>query len=224
MTPMHKPTITSNAFGAVVLIAGSLFLAGCPFKWWWLFHHHPHHAAAGTPVKDAGTQDAGTGDDAGADVSCGSRGLPPCASDEYCDFPESASCGDADAPGTCEPRPEVCTDQYDPVCGCNGVTYGNSCEAAAAGVSMRYEGECEPVASGDTCGGLLGLPCPGGEYCNFEPEALCGAADATGTCALIPDICTLQYEPVCGCDDVTYGNACQAAAAGVSVISEGECE
>ena len=39
-----------------------------------------------------------------------------------------------------------------------------------------------------------------------------------------PDqVCTEQYEPVCGCDDVTYSNSCYADAAGVSVWTVGEC-
>ncbi len=37
----------------------------------------------------------------------------------------------------------VCTLQYDPVCGCNGKTYGNACEAACASIEVQYTGECK---------------------------------------------------------------------------------
>src|SRR6185295_5432189 len=39
----------------------------------------------------------------------------------------------------------------------------------------------------------------------------------------IPEVCTDIFSPVGGCDDKTYPNAGSAAAASVSVVSEGEC-
>jgi hypothetical protein len=74
------------------------------------------------------------------------------------------------------------------------------------------------------CGGIAGIACPGGQYCSYPPEAQCGAADMSGTCATVPEVCTQQLDEVCGCDDKTYGNACAAARAGVSVRAKGPCE
>ncbi|MBK9254902.1 MAG: hypothetical protein IPM42_05390 [Saprospiraceae bacterium] len=36
-------------------------------------------------------------------------------------------------------------------------------------------------------------------------------------------ICTADFNPVCGCDKITYSNACVAACNGIEVVSTGEC-
>jgi hypothetical protein len=80
-----------------------------------------------------------------------------------------------------------------------------------------------PVDEPQACGGLAGLSCDEGEFCNFAPDAQCGAADQTGVCETLPEVCNGLVAPVCGCDDQTYNNECFAHAAGVSVSHEGAC-
>ena len=125
----------------------------------------------------------------------------------------SGPCTDAE----CGPRPgapnELCSD---------GVTVGGpgECLRDDSGACGWEIVECPAPQA---CGARLGDTCGEGEFCNWDLGGICGRADATGTCAPVPQVCTREYNPVCGCDDRTYSNACTANAAGVSVLSQGEC-
>lgn len=70
----------------------------------------------------------------------------------------------------------MCIMLYAPVCGENGKTYGNSCEAACEQVPVAHPGACGQP--GDFCGGIAGLTCAANLNCTMNGNY----PDAGGTC------------------------------------------
>lgn len=99
----------------------------------------------------------------------------------------------------------MCTANYDPVCGKNGKTYSNSCEADCEGVPVASPGVCtEPV---ETQGASSTSTSSGSK------------SSSVGSC-----VCPMVWKPVCTSNGKTRGNRCEANCRGETVVRESECE
>jgi hypothetical protein len=130
-----------------------------------------------------------------------------CVPNETCREDSQCARGELCFDGLCEAV--GCPENYAPVCGVDGQTYGNACEANVAHVAVAYEGECNAdgrcMSNRDCADGLV---CDPYEY----------------TCRPACAVDCLRYEPVCGTDGRTYGcGEADATCNGVRVAYEGEC-
>jgi hypothetical protein len=145
-----------------------------------------------------------------APATCGGIAGLPCPEGQVCVFPIGACFPDAS--GTCRPQPAECPEGGRPVCGCDGVSYRNACEAQQAGVVIAHRGACQGQC-------FEQQDCAPDDCCIY-PAGECGGL---GECQPKPDFCPLVIDPVCGCDGQTYSNACFAHMDCESVAHEGEC-
>lgn len=95
--------------------------------------------------------------------------------------------------------------------------------AGVLAISAALANEAPGTESG-MCGGIAGFRCGAGLFCEMAPEARCGAGDMSGICRKTPEVCTEEYNPVCGCDGQTYANDCVRQAAGTGKLKAGACD
>lgn len=131
-----------------------------------------------------------------------------------------------DQVGVCGAPVTDCGSDSPPVCGCDGVTYPNACDAEAKGMSVAASGACcvVPSCAGgeaidtdadgcpDTC------PCVDSSQCATDQRCAVATCGDVGVCAACSD--TTDAVPVCGCDGVTWPSACEAPS---GVKHEGAC-
>jgi hypothetical protein len=143
----------------------------------------------------AGSGGTGNGGSAGNAGSAGSGGAScvdntACNDSDYCSKP---SCG-AVAPGHCAPRPASCTGtKQATVCGCDGITYHDSCLLHSNGQNSSGSGECAKADDGTLgCSSSDELACTAkGGVCAYKAELGCAAIPTVnkGVCWILPATC-----------------------------------
>lgn len=83
-------------------------------------------------------------------------------------------------------------------------------------------GDCHPSCTYKGPGNWNG--CSGNEICAIGlGDCMLRVAEQDGVCYTPSGTCTMEYFPVCGCDNDTYANSCSAYAAGVNIQYAGVC-
>jgi hypothetical protein len=100
---------------------------------------------------------------------------------------------------------------------------GSSYELVAATFYSRlvHQAPTPPVAQ--TCGGIAGIPCAQGLWCDPAPANACNGADLAGVCKDPTALCAQVYQPVCGCDGRTYSNDCVRVQSQAQLAHDGAC-
>ncbi|MEM4347064.1 MAG: hypothetical protein QW802_00550 [Candidatus Altiarchaeota archaeon] len=99
-----------------------------------------------------------------------------CEKDSFCEF----SVGACKGQGECTLKPEVCSAEVKPVCGCDGKTYPNDCVRKQKGVSKLHDGVCSAVTTTTTSSTTTTTTITGFTVGSFT----CKKNDGSYTCSL----------------------------------------
>ncbi|MDI1445671.1 hypothetical protein [Polyangium sp. 6x1] len=169
----------------------------------------------GGSTASTGVGGMGGGGGGSSGKPCGGFAGTVCGPDEWCDF-QNDRCGDTDLTGICKPRPSACPDAYFPTCACNGMVYGNACDAAAAGSDVSDLGNCEPPSD-------KLFPCghnfcdEATQYCQKTTSDVVNEPDSF-QCAPIPAAC--GGAPNCAClNDPCAQFSCDSVSGGGILVT-----
>ncbi len=130
---------------------------------------------------DAVADSSDVADSAGK--SCNPLSMGPaalCPVGQFCATPPEK----CSALGECKDKPQACTANYAPVCGCDNATYSNACGAAGGGTGVAKQGPC--LAYFTTCGGPV---CQGGDWKATPGVPLCATQQAGAACSQEGETC-----------------------------------
>jgi len=122
--------------------------------------------------------------------SAGTDALTPCLSNDDCyptDYCSKTSC--ADTEGVCVPAPVFCDVKPATVCGCDNVTYWNSCVRAGYGVAADRPGDCGPMGARPPCMSDEDCGAPGLTCAHLLRSGSMTCTNPGGTCWGIPPDC-----------------------------------